>query len=88
MYSIFLFVTFISLFLQNGKASIRHENNIEKPPLTFPLLQHHQVRYRRILEEGDDFSDEDMEDIDSGALRSYGPHGRLYQGYGTHYVDI
>ena len=70
---------------------------------TFPLIPHHVQRMRR-LEEGRDLSEETkirqprrrelMSDIEDGSLRSTQRRasanevGALYQGYGTHYVDI
>ena len=73
------------LFLQqNGNASTPYNSDFEQSSITFPLLQYNQVKYRRALEEGE--VPEEYDDEETNALQ--GPHGALYQGYGTHYVDI
>ena len=78
----FLIIAFIScLLVLNGYASKPYDGDFERSPLTFPLLQYNQVKHRRALDVQGESDDEERNNLQY-------PHGALYQGYGTHYVDI
>jgi len=58
--------------------------------VTFPLVPHHAQRARRGLVEAEGAYDHEGDRISHRRLSDNGPEqmGSLYQGYGTHYVDL
>ena len=58
--------------------------------MTFPLVPHHAQRARRGLVEAEGAYDHEGDRISHRRLSDNGPEqmGSLYQGYGTHYVDL
>ncbi len=82
---------FVALFIggsSSSASSTGDHDGISTDIITMPLIHRDQVVSRRMRELPEEAIDDVEESADEIFFSDHRPSGQLYQGLGTHYVDL